>query len=611
MSLDELYTSPQIAKRLGVSRQRVDQLVESGQLPNPVGRSGRNRLWRASDIELALAGSDPATGRPPTPAWGTIPAPEGPLRLDVDEVLDVPGIWSIDETPRVHVRIWRGPAGGTQRTVVLYGALAESHGIIINFAESIVRAIAARHLSVGEARGAWYFGFLPRGFPRPELGLHYVSFAFPRVSGTGGLLDSLLRRGSRDAWNGEFEEPVWQNITPEQLTRVLGAAPDLDFPPGTYTASVVTALAAGRRPAVVDFDPKGLASQLRQVMRLHTYRSALQAGDYTRDGLPALGLLTGSGHDEAARTAEALGIAVRVLVPSALVAVEDYRAQSAADDPGAALVERRFHQPGQAETDLLLRYANMSDRDLTTGAVHRALTTVRSLTAALADQAETAGPQADTELSEALAAAEPELVSTRHLLDPSLIDDPGPSLKAITEPGDAEHAYLATVSWWGPAAGDAHRAAALRGHLWEKDLDGLRTGYDPFGRLVLHNPTTGSLAVERPRALPPTPYPDGAEVVATYGSLTAFVRLPDGRCDILPTDPRDIYDDITWGYEGSGPETLARALSFAALSHPDPEHPLRLEDRTASLASYLLELTASLPQYEPLTISLQALRRRQ
>ncbi|MFE4574628.1 helix-turn-helix transcriptional regulator [Streptomyces chartreusis] len=607
MSLDELYTSPQIAKRLGVSRQRIDQLVERGQLPQPVGRSGRTRLWRAADIELALAGSDPSTGRPPTPQWDTVPAPDAPLRLDVDEVLTVPGVW-YDEAPRVHVRIWRGQAGGTGRTVVLYGALVESHGIIINFAETVARAIAAKHLGVGEARSAWYFGFWPRGFPRPELSIDYVSFAFPRAASGIGLLDTLLRRGSRDAWNGEFDNPVWQKIDRSQLARILGAEPDLDYPPGTYTSAVVTELAAGRRPAAVEFDPRHLRTQLRHITRLHAYRQALLAGAATRPGVPALALLAADGHDVAARTAEALGIAVRVLVPDALAAADNYRAQAAIDDPGAGLVERRHYRPGPDERHLLDRYADLPEHDLSTGAVHRALAAVRALTGVLAEQAETGGDLADPALSDALTAAEPELVSARHLLDPTLIDDPGPAPTAITQPGTAEDAYLATVSWWGPAAGDTHRAAALRGHLWEKDLQGLRTGYDPFGRLVLHNPTTGTLAVERPRALPAAPYPDDAQVMATPGSMTAFVALPDGRCDILPTDPRYSHDDITWGYGGTGPEILARALSFAVLPHPDPEHPLTMEDRPHPTADHLLKLTTSHPQHEPLTLSLGALR---
>ncbi|MFJ9029982.1 helix-turn-helix transcriptional regulator [Streptomyces sp. NPDC102274] len=607
MSLDELYTSPQIAKRLGVTRQRVDQLVENGQLPQPVGRSGRTRFWRSSDIELALAGSDPSTGRPPTPDWDTIAAPDAPLRLDVDEVLAVPGMW-VDETPRVHVRIWRGSAVGTRRTVVLYGAIAESHGIIINYAEDIARVIAARHLGVGEARSAWWLGFWPRGFPRPELKIQYVSFAFPRAATSGGLLDALLRRGSKDVWNGEFDSPVWQKVTPAQLTRVLGSAPDLDFPPGTYTAAVVSDLAAGRRPAVLDFDPYRLGAQLRQITCLHAYRQALLSGDDTRDGLPALDLLARGGHDSTARTSEAIGIAVRVLVPDAMAAAHDYQVNHRADDVGSALVERRFRQPGAEESNLLERYVDLPGMDLSAGALHRALTTVRTLSSTLADQAATDGPHVDAALLDALTAAEPGLVSARHLLDPRLIDDPGPDPHAISSPGEAERAYLATVSWWGPAAGDAHRAAALRGHLWDRDLDGLRTGYDPFGRMVLHNPTTDTLAIERPRTVPVVPYPDEAQILATYGQMTAFIVLPDGRVDILPTDSRDIHADVTWGYGGTGPEILARALSFAVLEHPDPEHPLTLEERPSHMAAHLLEVTERSPQYETLRLNVGDLR---
>ncbi|MFJ6501618.1 helix-turn-helix domain-containing protein (plasmid) [Streptomyces virginiae] len=609
MSLDELYTSPQIAKRLGVTRQRVDQLVDAGQLPQPLGRSGNTRLWRASDIELALAGNDPTNGRLTTPNWDKLPVPDAPLRLDVDEVLTISGAW-IAQPPRVHVRIWRGPVAGTLRTVVLYGALAESHGIIVNFAETVARSIAAQYLSVGEARSAWWFGFWPRGFPRKELSIDYVSFAFPRASGSGGLLDALLRRGSRDAWTGEFEEPVWQKVERTDFARVLGSVPDLDYPPGTYTVAVVTALAAGQRPAVIDFDPRQLRTQLHHLTSLHSYRQALLAGASDRPGLPALPLLAADGQAESARTAEALGIAVRVLVPDALGAVEDYRGLSTTHDAGSTLVERQFHQLGQAEGALLARYAEMPDDQLSAGAVYRALTTVRTLAAALSDQAETDGEHADPVLLEALSAAEPELVSVRHLLDPSLIDDPGPSPHAVSTLGDAEDAYLATISWWGPASGDSHRRVALLGHVWERDHEDLRSGYDPYGRMVLHNPTTGALAFERPRTLPSTPYPDAAEIVATPGNMTAFVLLPDGRCDILPTDPRYNFDDIAWGYGGTGPDVFAQALAFAVLPHPDPERPLSLNDRPEQTRTVMLEITEGGSQHDPFRISIATLRAR-
>lgn len=609
MEPDNLYDSTRLAKRLGVTRQRVDQLVESGQLPQPVGRFGRNRLWPEEAIELALAGSDPSTGRQPTPDWDRAAPPHIPLRLDVDDVLTVPCI-SLGSPPRVHVRIWRGHAAGAQRTVVLYGAIAESNGIIVNYAEDVARAIAAAHLTLGEARNAWYFSFWPRGFPRREFGISYVSFAFPRAAttatGIGALLDSLRRRGSADAWSGEFEKPVWQPVRRTHLARILGTEPDLDYPPGTYTAAVVAQLANGHRPATVEFDPRELRHQLRRVNCLHAYADALLGGDTSRPGLPALDLLAAPGHDAAARTAEALGIAVRVLAPATMTAAEEYRLQSEAADPGAGLVERHFFRPEPSDSDLLARYT--THRDLTSGAVHRALTTVRTLAAVLADQVATGGHGAHPDLADALAAAEPELVSVRHLLDPTAIDDPGPAPAVISRTGEAEQAYLATVSWWGPADGDAHRAAELRGHLWEKDLDGLRTGYDPYGRLVLHNPTTGTLALERPRALPTTAYPDAAEITATPQNMAAFVRLPDGRCDILPTDPRHFHTDITWGYGGAGPDILARALSFAVLPHTDPEHPLTLEDRPQATRDYLLGLATAHPRSEPLTLNVRALR---
>ncbi|MGW7386049.1 hypothetical protein [Streptomyces sp. NPDC054794] len=55
----------------------------------------------------------------------------------------------------------------------------------------------------------------------------------------------------------------------------------------------------------------------------------------------------------AARTAEALGIALRVLVSIALTAADYYRLHAAAEEPGAHLVERRFSQPGPSEKELL------------------------------------------------------------------------------------------------------------------------------------------------------------------------------------------------------------------------------------------------------------------
>ncbi|MET9959419.1 hypothetical protein ABZ128_10105 [Streptomyces sp. NPDC006326] len=128
--------------------------------------------------------------------------------------------------------------------------------------------------------------------------------------------------------------------------------------------------------------------------------------------------------------------------------------------------------------------------------------------------------------------------------------------------------------------------------------------------MVLHNPTTGALALERPRGLPAAPYPDTAEILATPGNMTAFVLLPDGRCDILPTDPRYTFDDITWGYGGTGPDVFAQALAFAVLAHPDPERPLTLFDRPEPTRTAMLKITEDTSQHDPFRISAATLRAR-
>lgn len=46
-----LWTTSDVAEFLGLSHQRVDQLLREGRLPKPSGRSGRARMWERSAIE--------------------------------------------------------------------------------------------------------------------------------------------------------------------------------------------------------------------------------------------------------------------------------------------------------------------------------------------------------------------------------------------------------------------------------------------------------------------------------------------------------------------------------------------------------------------------------
>lgn len=46
-----LWRASDVAEFLGISHQRVDQLLRAGRLPSPSARSGRARLWERRDIE--------------------------------------------------------------------------------------------------------------------------------------------------------------------------------------------------------------------------------------------------------------------------------------------------------------------------------------------------------------------------------------------------------------------------------------------------------------------------------------------------------------------------------------------------------------------------------
>lgn len=50
-ALDELVTRAELARRLGVSGERVRQLAERPHFPAPLGRVGQALVWRWADIE--------------------------------------------------------------------------------------------------------------------------------------------------------------------------------------------------------------------------------------------------------------------------------------------------------------------------------------------------------------------------------------------------------------------------------------------------------------------------------------------------------------------------------------------------------------------------------
>lgn len=49
-TLEDLVTGAEAARRLGVSRQRLQQLAARDDFPEPLGVLGRANVWRSSDV---------------------------------------------------------------------------------------------------------------------------------------------------------------------------------------------------------------------------------------------------------------------------------------------------------------------------------------------------------------------------------------------------------------------------------------------------------------------------------------------------------------------------------------------------------------------------------
>lgn len=62
--LDELVTAADVARMLGVSRERVRELAKRDDFPAPAGRVARSLVWRRPEIEAWIQEWDRRPGRP-------------------------------------------------------------------------------------------------------------------------------------------------------------------------------------------------------------------------------------------------------------------------------------------------------------------------------------------------------------------------------------------------------------------------------------------------------------------------------------------------------------------------------------------------------------------
>ncbi|QXJ25803.1 hypothetical protein AGRA3207_007354 [Actinomadura graeca] len=89
---------------------------------------------------------------------------------------------------------------------------------------------------------------------------------------------------------------------------------------------------------------------------------------------------------------------------------------------------------------------------------------------------------------------------------------------------------LDTVSWWGPRPEDREAVRLLAGPFFDHErAAGIRHGYDPFDRLVLHCAAAHAFAVQWPAACAPSP---------DRQITPAYRPLPNGRVDLEPLGDR-------------------------------------------------------------------------
>ncbi len=65
--MHHLMGTAEIARRLGVSRQRVQQLVGRPDFPRPASELEMGKVWHTEDVEAWIAEHRPAVARAPKP----------------------------------------------------------------------------------------------------------------------------------------------------------------------------------------------------------------------------------------------------------------------------------------------------------------------------------------------------------------------------------------------------------------------------------------------------------------------------------------------------------------------------------------------------------------
>ena len=596
----QLVGVAEVAARLGVTAERIRQLAKAGTMPDSVGRLGRQRVWRWTDVEswakqegrLASTGEE---GRQLVRSWRQ--GPVGSLRLVVDEVMT----WGSGSRGACHVRVWAPPMGSSEPHVVLLGQLNDFAGrSVSNEIETVAMTAALRYLGSAWRQAQFYEYSPPSPLDDRDAFLHVTFTVRSHRPGGRRVPGNRVRGELAKSLGGELIEPSWRFTTREEIERLTGDTPQV-WMPGTYTAALLAASAErpGERCEVI-WDPE---------------RSRDLA-----DLAASLGRL--SAHKPGPSTAELFGIEVnltaeqfetaRLLVAQAALAAKDRAEQDAKTQPADAAIwlnvpaptdeavlfsiTERGSLPGTDPAEIWglvtkIRRAVVdseacpgnpalcTQRQLLVPGLYGGLVTLAwfdaNIDEPIYENVGWLGPIAlPSDLVDAAGSA-PQLdpidqlvflvdVLTTYLEDhwelwrEHNVPQFTPST-ALSAKGPITRSYLSGVNWRPSEAIAEYRLRRLQGVL-----EVGKAGLDPDGWLVVISPDGKEFACE----WPVSGDPDAALGVATIradrsgvqGPTPVYVQRPDGRLQPLPS-ARNRHDGntYTWGYPGTGPSNLAAA----------------------------------------------------
>lgn len=591
---DELVGVSEIARRLGLTAQRVRQLAGTGQAPPPAGRIGRQSVWRWQDVAVwaAATGRLPAEiaqGRQAVRAW--LPGRHVRRVLLIDAVEQ----WG-DGAGEVHVRVWDAPEHPDEPPVVVLGNLDDYLGqTVTNRFEDVAMEVGARHLGPRALAAQFYDHWAAAD---GDAQFHHVAFTVQQ-GGPRSLWRPTARRTRDNAvrqLGALLTAPTWRPAPRREVESLTGTRLDV-YLPGTYTSDLIRAVAdsSDRRLGAV-WDPGSSRATAAAALTLAA-GSAEQAAARAAAARHAL--------DEAERASRVVAVQAAG-APVWLVAPElpDVPRLTALADPGLLEDHDRLWQA--------LAWVRGVQREIDPEARASLVPSVRPGWARLAwheaGVAEPRDPRAGAlgpiVLPEDLLgpSAPPRqwtpLEDLRHV-EAAIVAVLGRACAAFdawdvpaTRPAGpfttgtpTVMRYLAQLAWDEPGRRDPTRTHRLAARLG--GAAGAREATDPDGNFVLRSADGARIAVEWPAVhRRPTAELAGAVVRADparrTGALPVFLELPDMTLVPLPSEPSwRATHEYTWGHPGTGPDNLAGAVMAAAdcaAGHPGGDFLARAAD---------------------------------